>query len=181
MASITPDETILGLLATQARHGYELLDCFRDPSQLGEVWNLSTSQLYAVLKRLEQQGLTIGREVASDDAPTRTEYTLTETGQSRLEAWLHKEHPSASVHRVRVEFLSRLYVARLLNIPTLTIVEHQKAACRQRQAELVACWNQSEPGIGLLALDLVIAQLDAILRWIDRCELTPQDSEKEEV
>jgi len=53
MATITPDETILGLLAVRERHGYDLLDCFRDPSQLGEVWNLSTSQLYAVLKRLE--------------------------------------------------------------------------------------------------------------------------------
>lgn len=181
MASITPDETILGLLAAQARHGYELLDCFRDTSQLGEVWNLSTSQLYAVLKRLEHQGLTVGHEVTSPDAPTRTEYTLTESGQERLKAWLDKENPSPSVHRVRVEFLSRLYVARLLNIPTINIVQRQKAACLQRQAELVACWSQSEPGIGLLALDLVIAQLDAILRWIDRCELTPQDSEKEEV
>ena len=63
MSSITPDETILGLLAVRARHGYELLDCFRDPSQLGEVWKLSTSQIYAVLKRLESQGLTEGQKL----------------------------------------------------------------------------------------------------------------------
>ena len=56
MSQLTPDETLLGLLAAQTRHGYELQECFRDPAQLGEVWNLSTSQLYAVLKRLEQQG-----------------------------------------------------------------------------------------------------------------------------
>jgi DNA-binding PadR family transcriptional regulator len=178
MASITPDETILGLLAAQTRHGYELLDCFRDSSQLGEVWNLSTSQLYAVLKRLEQQGLTRGHEVASTDAPTRIEYILTEAGLARLEVWLHNEKPSSSVHRVRVEFLSRLYIARLLNVPTLTIVERQKAVCRQRQAELIVCRDSAEPGIGLLAVELVIAQLDAILRWIDRCELTPHNEDK---
>src|SRR5258707_15802201 len=115
MKSLTPDETILGLLVQRPRHGYELLDCFRDPGQLGEVWRLSTSQLYAVLKRLEFQGLTEGHEVLVPDAPPRMEYTLTGTGQERLQAWLDKSSPSASVHRVRVEFLSRLYIARLLN------------------------------------------------------------------
>src|SRR5260221_12373495 len=102
MRSLTPDETILGLLAVRARHGYELLDCFRDPGQLGEVWRLSTSQLYAVLKRLEGQGLTEGHEVLVSDAPTRTEFRLTPTGQARLDAWLHELAPSASVNRVRV-------------------------------------------------------------------------------
>src|SRR5579859_648129 len=101
MSSLTPDETILGLLALRARHGYELLDCFRDPTQLGEVWRLSTSQLYAVLKRLESQGLTEGHEVCVPDAPPRTEYALTLEGESRLQLWLHELHPSASVHRVR--------------------------------------------------------------------------------
>ena len=71
MNSLTPDETILGLLALRPRHGYELLDCFHDSSQLGEVWRLSTSQLYAVLKRLESQALTEGHEVLVPDAPTR--------------------------------------------------------------------------------------------------------------
>src|SRR5579863_8426451 len=109
MSSITPDETILGLLAVRARHGYELLDCFRDASQLGEVWNLSTSQLYAVLKRLESQGLTTGHEVLVPDAPARTEYELTPAGEAHLQAWLDEPSPSASVHRIRIEFLSRLY------------------------------------------------------------------------
>ena len=44
-----------GIVAARARHGYQLIDCFRDTAQLGRVWDLSTSQLYAVLKRLEAQ------------------------------------------------------------------------------------------------------------------------------
>ena len=95
MRHLTPDETLLGLLAAQARHGYELQECFRDPAQLGQVWSLSTSQLYAVLKRLEQQGLTAGCVTQASDAPPRTEYTLTEAGVQRLEAWLQEENPSA--------------------------------------------------------------------------------------
>ena len=174
MSSITPDETILGLLAVRARHGYELLDCFNDPGQLGEVWRLSTSQLYAVLKRLESQGFTEGQDVTVPDAPTRSEYTLTDSGLARLEGWLGEMYPSASIHRVRVEFLSRLYIARLLNIPTVSIVERQKAVCRQQKAALVAQLQNAEPGVGRLTLEFVIAQIDAILPWLDRCELTPK-------
>src|SRR5215510_9595309 len=113
METITPDETLLGLLAARARqglatHGYQLIECFRDPAQLGRVWDLSTSQLYAVLKRLQGQGLIAGKMVASPDAPPRTEYTVTLRGQELLADWLQTDCPSASVRRVRVEFLSRL-------------------------------------------------------------------------
>jgi DNA-binding PadR family transcriptional regulator len=178
MTPLTPDETILGLLAAQARHGYQLLECFHDSSQLGTVWYLSTSQVYAVLKRLEQQGLIAGRTVEMSDAPTRTEYCLTEAGENRLHGWLDEVYPSPSIRRIRVEFLSRLFIARLLNIPTLTIVKQQKAACRQRLAELVAERAQTMPGISFLTTELVIAQLSAVLQWIDRCELVPKEEEE---
>jgi len=175
MAQLTPDETLLGLIAARPRHGYDLLDTFRDPNQLGKVWTLSTSQLYAVLKRLEQQGLTQVREVVTPDAPTRTEHTLTDAGHERLWAWLQEEYPSASVRRVRVEFLSRLYVARLLNLPTVEIIQRQKRACRDERSVLVTERDQAQPGIGFLAVSLGIAQLDAILQWIERCELVPKE------
>jgi len=177
MMTLTPDETLLGLLAAEARHGYQLIACFRDPAQLGNVWNLSTSQIYAVLKRLDAQGLISGQEIGSADAPMRVEYTLTDAGMRRLEAWLSDSEPSASVRCVRVEFLSRLYLARLLNLPTLEIVRHQKESCRQRRAALLIECDCAEPGVGRLALELEIAQIDAIFQWIDRCELTPLEED----
>src|SRR5258705_6173077 len=177
MKSLTPDETILGLLAQQPRHGYELLDCFRDPGQLGEVWKLSTSQLYAVLKRLEAQRLTEGHEVLVPDAPARTEYRLTNAGEVRLQGWLNELSPSASVNRVRVEVLSRLYIARLIGVPTIPIVERQRASCLKRKSELIACLNSAVPGVGRLTLELVIAQVEVILQWLDRCELRPKSDD----
>jgi DNA-binding PadR family transcriptional regulator len=178
MTPLTPDDTLLGLLAGETRHGYQLLDYFRNPAQLGEVWNLSTSQLYAVLKRLSTQELIEGREIESADAPTRTEYNLTEAGHARLQHWLHEAKPPASIRHVRVEFLSRLYIARLLNIPTIPIVRRQKAACEHKREELMEQRNLMGPGVGFLALELVIAQLEAVLVWIDGCELVPKDMEE---
>jgi DNA-binding PadR family transcriptional regulator len=173
MSSLTPDETILGLLAVQARHGYELLECFRSPNQLGRVWHLSTSQLYAVLKRLEREGLIVGREVIMEAAPPRTEYTLTEVGQQHLYAWLNEPRPSPSIRRIRVEFLSRLYIAQRLNIPTDAVIRHQRAACLARVEELAAERDHAAPGIEALALEFQLNQQEAALRWLERCELTP--------
>jgi hypothetical protein len=75
---------------------------------------------------------------------------------------------------VRVEFLSRLYIARFLDIPTVPIVGRQKAACRKKRMELLGCLEKAQPGIGRLTLELSVAQLDAILKWLDHCELSPR-------
>ena len=176
----SPDNVILGLLAVQPCHGYQLLEYFHDPQGLGRVWMMSTSQLYVVLKRLQQQGFITGRAVESSEAPTRTEYQLTEAGQDSLTIWLHEKQPPASVRRIRVEFLSRLYLARLLGVSTLPIVSAQKAACQLQLIILRTQRDEAAPGIGFLALEFMIAQLEAVLQWIDRCELVPKGPNDEE-
>ncbi|MFW5748757.1 MAG: PadR family transcriptional regulator [Chloroflexota bacterium] len=180
MTPLTPDMTILGLIAIQSCHGYELVESFHRSADLGDVWKMSTSQVYAVLKRLERQHLITGQVIEVPDAPRRTEYRLTDAGEQRLYTWLHDPVPSPSIRRVRVEFLSRLYIARQLNIPTAPIVRRQRAACAAERARLTAAQAESAVGISYLAQALVIAQLDAVLGWIQRCELVPDDREDEE-
>lgn len=170
MSAITPDETVLGLLAAQARHGYQLLDCFQDPRKLGRVWKLSTSQLYNVLKRLEREGAIVGCEVASESGPPRTEYTLSAAGQARLSAWLNEPNPSSSIRRVRVEFLSRLFIAHALALPTSAIVHRQREACLRERERLAAEHSMAQSSIESLTLAFVVEQLDGVLRWLSTCE-----------
>lgn len=171
---LTPDETLLGLLKAAPRHGYLLLEAFNDPARLGRVWRLSTSQLYAVLKRLETRGEITGQQATSENAPPRTEYELTPAGAARLHLWLNEAAPSASIRRVRVEFFSRLYIAHLLALPTAPLIAHQRAACLHERGEwcarLAAETEAAGQHFGTLAAELVIAQLDAVLGWLDRCE-----------
>lgn len=181
MEQPSPDHVILGLLAVHPCHGYQLQEYFHDPQGLSRVWMMSTSQLYVVLKRLQQQGFITGHTVESSEAPTRTEYQLTEAGQDSLSVWLHEKQPSASVRHIRVEFLSRLYLARLLDVSTLSIVCAQKAACQLQLNMLRTQRDEAEPGIGFLALDFVITQLEAVLQWIDRCESVPQGLHDREI
>ena len=129
MSRLSPDEVILGLLQAAPAHGYELLERFRDPAHLGRIWNMSTSQIYAVLKRLESEGAIVGQPIPQPDAPARTEYHITTQGKDSLAAWLADSHPPISIHRIRVVFLSRLYIATLLGQPTDVIIERQLSVC----------------------------------------------------
>lgn len=172
MSALTPDETILGVLLAQPQHGYQLLDAFHDPQRLGKVWSLSTSQLYAVLKRLEREGWITGRQIDSANAPTRTEYAITQSGCNHVMTWLHEPNPSPSIRRVRVEFLSRLYVAHLLRLPTHAIIVQQRSVCAAERSRMLS--SQDTAGFGGLASALVIAQLDAVLGWIDHISVHHQ-------
>lgn len=166
----TPDETILGILAAEAQHGYQILAHFNAQSELGRVWSMSTSQVYAVLKRLEQKEWIIGQKVRSPDAPTRMEYSITPSGKKLLHEWLFDTRPSSSIRRVRIEFISRLYIARLLGLPLTDIVRNQYVTCEQQRERMLATRGTSGSPVEQLVLDFIIGQLDAALTWIDSCE-----------
>ena len=112
-----------------------------------------------VLKRLHEQGFITGEEAFSTDAPTRTIYHITPAGQAHMQAWLDERHPPPSVRRVRVECLSRLYVARLLEMSISDILQHQKTSCEYQYQQLIAQREPGEDNTGRLALELEIAQI----------------------
>jgi DNA-binding PadR family transcriptional regulator len=167
---LSPDEVILGLLAGRTSHGYQLLEYFRQDAPMGQIWSLSTSQLYSTLKRLEHRQEIDGREFFPDDAPPRTEYWLTRLGQQRLSLWLHEPCPSASTRHIRTVFLSRLFIAKRLKVSTTPIIDAQRSKVMARYQQLIAQQSQTPPGVQYLSLDLIIAELGVVLEWLERCE-----------
>ena len=157
---------ILGLLKAQPAHGYELLDYFRSNAQLGRIWTMSTSQLYAVLKRLEREGAIVGREVAALNAPPRIEYEVTYQGEVRLDGWLFAKNPSPSIHRIRVMFLSRIFIANLLNIYYEPIVDAQIASCEAQKIIFEDKLRTKGTDIELLTIDFIIRQLKSAILWL---------------
>ena len=166
MKQPVPDQVILGLLKYKPAHGYELLDFFRSRSQLGLIWTMSTSQIYAVLKRLEQSGSITGQEIEEVNAPSRVEYTVNFAGETQLKDWLFDQHPSASVHRIRVIFLSRVFIANLLGYPMDAILQSQINACKAQRDIFVQIQIQSQSEIEQLTLDFIIHQLDTTISWL---------------
>lgn len=161
-----PDEVILGLIKAKPTHGYELLESFRSRQQLGRIWTLSTSQLYAVLKRLEQAGAIIGRKIVSSNAPPRIEYEVTPSGETQLFSWLYTDDPSPSIHRIRVLFLSRIYIANLLGVSHRKIIDAQIIACESQKDKLISRSPDEISDIEKLTINYVVNQLDAAVRWL---------------
>ena len=135
-------------------------------------------QLYQDLQLTLREHIT-GRTIESSDAPTRTEYHLTEAGQDSLAIWLHDKQPSASMRSIRIEFLSRLYIANLLHAPSQPIIAAQKNACQRQLTLLQTQRNDTAPGTGLLALEFMIMQLEAVLQWLDHCDFSSQGDHNE--
>lgn len=166
MSRTSPDNVLLGLLETESCHGYQLLEHFRQPNALGLVWKLSTSQLYALLKRLEHAELIDGREETSKDAPMRTVYWLTDAGRYQFNLWLNTKTPSASTRAIRTEFISRVYVAGLLKRPLRPIINAQITACEAYRDDLLQQCAELETSIGLYVLNLQVGEMSMILDWL---------------
>lgn len=160
----------MGILAARPQHGYQLLEYFNQRQSLGRVWSMSTSQVYAVLKRLESASLVVGETVDVPDAPSRTIYTITPVGEARLKAWLYDPDPSPNIRRVRIEFLSKLYIAQLLELPVSKIIQYQREACSQHKKSLMGPNNNGNHVMDRMVSRFIVGQLDAAIAWLDQCE-----------
>src|SRR5258708_20187545 len=101
---------ILGLLAEEPLHGYEVKTRFE--SLLGGTWEVNIGQIYSTLQRLERDGLV----AAADDRGDRGKlpYHLTATGRRLLDEWLRQ--PEAEPQQLREEIYVKLLIAgRLAN------------------------------------------------------------------
>lgn len=162
-----PDEVVLGLLKAQPSHGYELLEYFRSQAQLGRIWTMSTSQLYAVLKRLERAGAIEGKALSTSNAPPRTEYEITALGDDQLINWLYDPNPSPSIHRIRVLFLSRIFISNLLNSSHKEIVAAQISSCQIQKDIFIARVKSKSSDIEKLTIEFVINQLNSAIQWLE--------------
>jgi PadR family transcriptional regulator, regulatory protein AphA len=170
-SALSPEYALLGLLAQRPAHGYELHQ--RLQAELGQVWHVSRSQTYNILKRLEGQGFISGLVEKQEKLPQRLRYSLTSPGRARLEAWL--SHPTgSSVRAIRVEFITRLYFASLLgsDLPA-KLLDAQRSETRLGLARLEKLY-QGLPEVetyNRLSLALRIRQLQAVLDWINEAAI----------
>lgn len=168
MKQPVPDEVILGLLKAQPMHGYLLLEKFHSKVDLGRVWTMSTSQAYAVLRRLEEGGLIKGEEIFVPDAPSKIVYSITTCGNQILEDWLFEDNPPSSIHLLRVIFISRLYIASILGYDSAPIIAKQIEVCKKQLNYFQAERDKRLSEIEGLTVDFIIGQLDAALNWLEK-------------
>ena len=176
---------LLGLLAKQAQHGYELKRTFEELT--GGSWQLNHGQIYQSLLALEQGGL-VRHTVHHDEAlPDRKVYELTGAGRAALAQWI--DNPEPRVRPLRDELFIRLAVMSTSPItPLLELIAAHRSIYLTRMSELTeaksaladAAEGSSDDSaeahdavlMEMLLLDAAIYHCEADLRWLDHCETT---------
>lgn len=164
--NITPEPALLGYLLGGPVHGYDLhRQVERD---LGVVWRLSLSQLYAIVKTFEARHWIETQLRLQDTRPSQKLLEITPAGRQAFADWL--DQPAHGLRELRVDFFVRLHFARLNGHPLAKrLVDQQIAACRQELENLRTRRARAEESdLAQLALSFRIQQLVGITGWLER-------------
>jgi DNA-binding PadR family transcriptional regulator len=156
---------ILGLLADQPLHGYEVKARFEE--LLGGIWEVNIGQIYTTLRRLERDGLVAAAGKRGDRG--KYAYGLTEGGLGALKKWLRD--PEHEPQHLRDEIYVKLLLAgRLGNGNPESLLARQRRVYLQRLRDLAELERRSrEEGRQDLALLVqgAILHSEADLAWVD--------------
>jgi DNA-binding PadR family transcriptional regulator len=173
---------ILGLLAQQPRHGYELRAAFEALVGGEAIWDVKPAQIYTTLDRLEDSGLVDQRASGQEGGPEKHIYGITEKGREELNAWfstgIEGEHQ-------RDEFFIKL----MLSIDDekaepAKVIQAQRSELYKQLHELTNHRNQANPKMELariFALDKMIMHLEADLKWLDLLDARLDEIRKQPV
>jgi DNA-binding PadR family transcriptional regulator len=162
-------EALLGLLAVQPMHGYDLkvtLD-----RTLGGVTRFNVGQVYTALNKLDKDGFIAGERVARDEKGETTVFHLTAQGTEALRQWF-----ASPVDKVdlRDELFMKLVLARRSGqAETAAIVRIQRAGMLGAIQELVRLRELSEGQNDtetVLLIEGALLHLEADLRWLELWE-----------
>ncbi|MBV9281482.1 MAG: PadR family transcriptional regulator [Chloroflexi bacterium] len=158
---------ILGLLAQQPLHGYEVKT--RYEALFGGTRELNIGQVYTTLQRLERDGL-IG-EVGERGDRGKQRYGLTDAGEAALQEWL--QEPEEEPQQLRQDiYLKLLLISRLANGNLDGLLSRQRRVYLQRLKDLGDLERRARrDGRGDLVLLIqgAILHTEADLKWIDVC------------
>jgi DNA-binding PadR family transcriptional regulator len=77
---------ILATLLDSSRSGYDIRKLFE--GSVGFFWQANFQQIYRELGKLEEKGLVQSEAIAQQGRPDKKVFTVTETGESFLQAWM---------------------------------------------------------------------------------------------
>lgn len=158
-------EALLGLLAVQPMHGYDLKVAL--DRLLGRTTPVNVGQVYTALSKLEKDGLVRAELVARErDARSETKvFHLTDAGAAELHTWFAE--PVEKVD-LRDELFIKLSLARRTGrADAAAIILAQRSAGLRAIQELTLLRTQYEDDdeIGLL-IEGAILHLEADLQWL---------------
>jgi DNA-binding PadR family transcriptional regulator len=153
--------TLLGLLESGPRHGYDLKRSYDE--QFGHGRELHYGQVYATLARLLKNGL-VEVEAEPGGGPDRKRYTITEAGVSDVADWLTR--PETPEPYLQSTLYTKVVLALLTGRDATDILDVQRAEHLRLMRELTRRKRDGDLADQLIC-DHALFHLEADLRWLE--------------
>ncbi|MFH1488123.1 MAG: PadR family transcriptional regulator, partial [Pseudomonadota bacterium] len=132
---------------------------------LDSTWRVGTSQLYALLKRLEQRGQLQSNIETQDTRPSKRVFSLTEAGRKTFLEWLRS--PTTQIRHFRWEFISKLFFFHTLSLeggPEL--VESQILVMKTQREKIGEKERDEKDPFRKLVYGFKLGTLESYLQWL---------------
>ncbi|MFF8958846.1 PadR family transcriptional regulator [Streptomyces sp. NPDC014894] len=154
--------TLLGLLESGPRHGYDLKRAFDE--KFGHDRPAHYGQIYATMSRLLKSGLVVVDGVESDGGPERKRYAITEAGTSNVAQWLAR--PEKPQPYLQSTLYTKVVLALLTGRSAAGLLDLQRA----EHLRLMRILTDRKRGGDLadqLICDHALFHMEADLRWLE--------------
>jgi DNA-binding PadR family transcriptional regulator len=158
---------VLGLLMDGERSGYDLLRLAE--RSVGFFWTPAKTQMYAILRRLVDQGFATVRRVRQDQRPDKYLYTITELGEDRLREGLEQVGSAVNKNPLELKIFfgeHRPLGAVILDLET---VRDNARAHLARLEEIEQTFDHDEHVFPYLTLLRGKANAAADAEWAEQC------------
>ncbi|MGW7520814.1 PadR family transcriptional regulator [Streptomyces sp. NPDC054796] len=154
--------TLLGLLESGPRHGYDLKRAFDE--RFGHDRPLHYGQVYSTMSRLLKNGLVEVDGVESGGGPERKRYAITDAGITDVEGWL--ETPEKPEPYLQSTLYTKVVLALLTERNAAGMLDSQRAEHLRLMRELTRRKQQGDLADQLIC-DHALFHLEADLRWLE--------------
>ncbi|MGA4946775.1 PadR family transcriptional regulator [Streptomyces cinereoruber] len=154
--------TLLGLLESGPRHGYDLKRAFDD--RFGHDRPLHYGQVYSTMSRLLKNGLVVVDGVEAGGGPERKRYAITEAGITDVAQWLAT--PEKPEPYLQSTLYTKVVLALLTGRGADGILDAQRSEHLRLMRELTRRKKDGDLADQLIC-DHALFHLEADLRWLE--------------
>ncbi|WP_326688249.1 MULTISPECIES: PadR family transcriptional regulator [unclassified Streptomyces] len=154
--------TLLGLLETGPRHGYDLKRTFDE--RFGQDRPLHYGQVYSTMSRLLKHGLVEVDGVEAGGGPERKRYAITDAGITDVAQWLAT--PEKPEPYLQSTLYTKLVLALLTDRDGAALLDTQRSEHLRLMRELTRRKTGGDLADQLIC-DHALFHLEADLRWLE--------------
>ncbi|MBH1935580.1 PadR family transcriptional regulator [Streptomyces sp. AV19] len=154
--------TLLGLLESGPRHGYDLKKTFDE--HFGQDRPLHYGQVYSTMSRLLKNGLVEVEGIEPGDGPDRKRYAITDAGVTDVAKWLAR--PEKPEPYLQSTLYTKVVLALLTGRSAAGLLDAQRSEHLRLMRGLTERKRNGDLADQLIC-DHALFHLEADLRWLE--------------